>query len=295
MRGLDSRSACRLRRVLPVLAALCTAVAASAGAQEFEEGGFGRKGFYVGVGASFGFPMGDWSGGDESGMSKSANSAAQANANQIEDENANLTILGFDQVRIKTSGLDLDAARFGLGGVVGYRISPLASLEVEAEWLADNGTSNFTIRDGGDTGTAEVKDLWALTANVRVYPWSGRFQPFGVFGIGLLNSHVDLNVTAPNVTTTATQFNNSNNMTTEIVLPAGFELVNPATDPPTVEPLVQNQDSTDGAFRVGLGLDAYLTENVAAEVKADYVYPFSDNGFVSTQYLSLRVGLLYRF
>ncbi len=317
MRSPDARAAWLPRCLLPALAVLCAAAGASAQSEEFEEGGFGRNGFYVGVGASFGFPMGDWTQGDEGGMSQAANESAQQFANAIEDASGNLTILSITPVKIQANGLDLDATRFGLGGVVGYRISPLAALEVEGEWLANTGRSNFTITNGGDSGSAEVKDLWAVTANVRVYPFSGRFQPFGVFGIGLLNSHVDLNVLAPNVTTTATQDNNGTippppTGESEIVLPAGFALVDtggatipkPPEDPPdsqptfedpTFEPLVQDETSLDGAFRAGLGMDVYLTESVAAEVKADYVFPFSDNGFVSTQYLSLRVGLLYRF
>jgi opacity protein-like surface antigen len=251
--------------------ALCAAGTASADVDEgeFEETGFARKGFYVGVGASFGFPNFNSSPFHQE-MEDLADASAAVSGADLPPRSE------IEPVTIRTSGMGLDETRFGVGGVAGYRISRYAALELEGEWLADRGQSTFTIKESGDMGTVEVSELWTLTANVRVYPFGGRFQPFGVFGVGLIHSRVDIDIETENVTTLAYPPDAA-----PVVLPANFVYS-------------KHPSQTDGGLRAGLGMDAYLTEHVAAEVKADYVYSFSPN-ITDTNYFSVRLGLLYRF
>jgi opacity protein-like surface antigen len=261
--------------LLATSCALCAAAAASAEQDlgEFEGTGFARDGFYVGVGASFGFPNIN-SSGFHGEMEDLANTSAEASAAQVP---LPTRVESIEPADIHTTGMRLDETRFGVGAVAGYRFSRYAALEVEGEWLADRGQSTFTVVNSGDMGTVEVSELWALTANLRVYPFGGRFQPFGIFGLGLIHSRVDIDIETQNLTTPAM----TSNPTGVIDLPANFVYQ-------------KHPDQIDGGLRAGVGMDAYLTEHVAAEIKADYVFNFSPN-IVETNWVSVRLGILYRF
>jgi hypothetical protein len=72
------------------------------------------------------------------------------------------------------------------------------------------------------------------------------------------------------------------NLPETIVVPADFRYKKTST-------------SLDGALRVGGGIDIYATRNIVSEINATYVVPFSDVGFVNTDYVSVQWRLVYRF
>ena len=283
-RGSTSPSPERNIRSTPwtALALLLVLVLPSAGSGE-EEGApdYARNGFYVGFGGVFLYPA-DWDGDfEDSDFENSAGKIATNNAAaalEAIDEDARLEP---PEVLITTSGVDLDEL-WGAGAVVGYRASPHLALEFEGEWIADSSESSFTIDNTGDRGKIEVDDLWTVTANVRVYPFTGRFQPFGIVGFGLYHADVDARGESNGNTTTGIN-----------------------DDPPPPDDLYEDipadfsyrssKTKTDGVLRAGLGLDAYVTPEIAIETKVDYVLPFTDTGLITTDYLSVRVGVLYRF
>jgi hypothetical protein len=260
-----------LGRVSLFLVGLVFATSAVAQSDERESPDFGRNGPYVGISGSYALPL-DWSGDFHGPFNAAASDLANASAQASLD--AMNSQAGFQEIVIRSSGVDLDDGLLGFGAVVGYRVAPNAALEVEGEWLTGSNASSFTIENTGDTGTAEVKDLWTITANVRVYPLTGRLQPYGVFGLGVYHSTLDVRARTTGLTT--------------------------PTDgiPPVVSAdfaIDSSESSLDGALRAGAGLDAYVTAHFAARVGFDYVYPFVDTGFVKTDYISIRFGLLYRF
>jgi opacity protein-like surface antigen len=253
----------------------------SAGSAEEGEPDYARNGFYVGVGGVFLYPA-DWDGDfEDSDFENSAGRVATNNAAaalEAIDEDARLEP---PEVLITTSGVDLDEL-WGAGAVFGYRASPHLALEFEGEWIADSSESSFTIDNTGDRGKIEVDDLWTVTANVRVYPFTGRFQPFGIVGFGLYHADVDARGESNGNTTTGI---NDDPPPPDVLyedIPADFSYRSSKT-------------KTDGVLRAGLGLDAYVTPEIAIETKVDYVLPFVDTGLIKTDYLSVRVGVLYRF
>lgn len=260
-----------LGSVLLCLVGLVSATRAAAQPDEPDPPEFARNGPYVGVSGSYALPL-DWSGDFHSpfdaAASDAANESAQANLDAVNSQAA------FQEVVIRSSGADLDDGLLGIGAVVGYRVTPNLAFEIEGEWLTGSNVSSFTIENTGETGTAEVKDLWTITANVRVYPLTGRLQPFGVFGLGAYHSTLDVRASTTGLTTPTDG--------TPPVVSADFEID-------------ANESNLDGALRAGAGLDAYVTRHLAARVGFDYVHPFVDTGFIKTDYISIRFGLLYRF
>ena len=67
----------------------------------------------------------------------------------------------------------------GIGGAVGYRFRPHFAIEGQVEWQGDSDVLNPF--DGSTAGTISRADA---TANLKVYLLTGRFQPYGVAGIG---------------------------------------------------------------------------------------------------------------
>ena len=60
---------------------------------------------------------------------------------------------------------------------LGYRCSPHLGWEFNYEWA-----ESFDLSDGSDV------DLWALTSDAKFYPFTGRWQPFLLAGVGILTA-----------------------------------------------------------------------------------------------------------
>lgn len=72
----------------------------------------------------------------------------------------------------------------GMNGRIGYRLHSLFAVEAAAEWLPEADVDVF----GSDIGTVES---WTATLNGKAYPLSGRFQPFGLVGLGAMIAEGD--------------------------------------------------------------------------------------------------------
>lgn len=267
-----------MRLTLPIACLGAALLVAPAFAQQGEgEPDFARDGPYVGIGGVFLVP-GDWTGDFENNFEGEATRIATKNAREALEQIQPGGSLNPPQAVITISGTELDEL-WGAGGVLGYRVSPNLGLEFEGEWIAESNASSFTIENTGDVGRVEIDELWTVTANVRVYPLTGRIQPFAVVGVGVY--HAQLEVSARSVGNTTTgEFGNPPMPIAGI--PADFTLIDRKT-------------KTDGVVRAGVGLDVYLTPEIAGEAKVDYVIPFVETGLLDTDYLSVRLGLLYRF
>jgi len=281
--------------VTVITASLALAHGAAAVMDE-DEGGeseFVRTGFYLGVGGTAAFGH-HWDNDVDDHLNEDASDLATENAQAALDLNppATDTVI---PVTIQVNGADLEDALFGVNGVIGYRAGALVAFEVEGEYLISSNESGLNVdsvqvlaEDDFDvlqssTGThwAKIEDIWAITANVKIYPpfegWLKpleRFQPFAKVGLGVLHSKFSTEVESEGLTTTNTA------ETQEV--PADFRL--------------KSSDSNiDGALRVGGGIDIYATRNLVAEINTTYVLPFSDVGFLKTDYVSVQWRLVYRF
>lgn len=246
---------------------------------EGDESVFVRKGFYLGVGGTAGFPN-NWNSDFDGELNDKATDLANQNAQAYLDAPGPPGGTAVP-LSLTVDGADLEDAQFGINGVFGYRAGALVAFEVEGEWLI---TSNETDLDvSGSTGShnAEVDEIWTITANVKVYPpfvgWLRhleRFQPFAKVGLGAQNSKLDIDIESSGLTTT--------NTAGTVVVPADFTMKDTETN-------------LDGALRVGGGIDIYATRNIVSEINATYVLPFSDTGFLKMDYVSVQWRLVYRF
>ncbi len=127
----------------------------------------------------------------------------------------------------------------------GYRISRYAAIEAEFEILPSI--------DASIPGTrfAEI-DFFALTANAKFFPITGRIQPFALVGLGVLHGEVKDTL--------------------------GFDI---------------SDTVADLAFRVGGGLDVYITEHVALTAGVTYLRGTGDVS--DSSYISTSIGAQYRF
>ncbi len=152
----------------------------------------------------------------------------------------------------------------GLGGVVAIPV------DSEDEFLGLDTRGGYRGQWGGGElqfewdEDSDVNYDWALTLNGKLYflagledvlpPVARRFQPFATAGFGIL--HFDRRFR-----TNATRSDTKN---------------------------------WDFAIRAGLGLDVYLTRNIAISVNGTYVLP-TDKTLTGLDYGLIGWGLLYRF
>jgi hypothetical protein len=127
----------------------------------------------------------------------------------------------------------------------GYRIIPNLALEVELAYLGGFDPKGTRINIKGLT----------LTGNVKAYVLTGRFQPFAVAGIGMLNWRGE--------DRDALSYNDS------------------------------VFSKADLAARFGGGIDVYLTEHFALEAKATYV--LSTRELKGSDFVDLTFGGQIRF
>lgn len=265
----------RCRNAL-LIACLVLATGASAEEEQQEqadETGFARPGFYVAFGGTYAAPLG-WDTDVDNDLNEDAsdlaNEIAGANLNDIDPS------LRLVPLEVKVDGADVEDGFWGVNGVVGYRVEERVAFEVEAEWLSGSNKSSLDVEGSSGTHTIEIEEIWAITANVKIYPpLTGRFQPFGVVGLGLQNSRLEVDMVTSGLTTTDEGEN--------VVVSADFQVRS-------------RKNTLDGVVRLGGGIDMYATENVAVELNATYVLPFVDvGGITTTDYLSVGWRLKYRF
>lgn len=209
-----------LRILLAAVAALLV-YSATASAQDEDGPDYARVGFYVGAGVS------------------------GASFTELENEvEESLRAVGiFDSVSVDTGvGFDLYA---------GYRAHPNVAVEAEFEMIpaTDLNSSGF--------GTVPELQTWTLTGNFKVFPITGRVQPFGLVGIGVLHGRV------------------KDIMAKDIM---GVEI---------------KDSELDFVARFGAGVDLYITEHFALSAKASYVVGTGADDVLD--YVSFGGGAQYRF
>jgi opacity protein-like surface antigen len=159
----------------------------------------------------------------------------------------------------------------GFNARLGWRSSPHFGFELETEYINDFTFSyaQDDIDEDNDPIIVDKKfDTLALTItfNAKVHLLTGRIQPYGIAGAGLL------------------YYQNRD-----------------YKDRDERDTKESKSDDTSFALRGGIGLDYYITEQLVANIEGSYVYATSklnvaeSGSSVPLDYLSLGVGLAYRF
>lgn len=133
---------------------------------------------------------------------------------------------------------------WGFTGRAGVRVTKNFALDVAADFFDEFNTNN------GDVGG------FAIGLNGKVYPLTGRFQPYATVGLGAYRL-----ISNKNTFGSGLNFASSDN-------------------------------ATEVMGRLGGGLDAYVTENIA--VFAEVVYLLSDAKLSDFQSAPVSFGILYR-
>ncbi len=117
---------------------------------------------------------------------------------------------------------------------LGYRFHPHIAVEVMGERV---DAFDLDLAGSGISGSGEAEiNTWAGTLNGKFFALTGRVQPYGLLGIGVMQA--ELKATGPG---------------------GSVEL-----------------DETDLAFRYGAGIDSYITEHWVFNLEASYVQPTED-------------------
>ena len=143
---------------------------------------------------------------------------------------------------------------FGFNGRVGYRCHRRFSAEVEVEWL-DRFKADVSASGSDKIATVDLEPV-VVTANIKGYLLTGRYQPFLLVGAGLMTAEAKLRDTA------------------------GMGLS-------------ASERDTDFAARFGGGIDLYATKHVVLSVEAEFVLPTGD--VKDLDYISIGWGFQYRF
>jgi opacity protein-like surface antigen len=150
----------------------------------------------------------------------------------------------------------------GVNGRVGYRCHRYFSAEVEVEW---NRFSSDLTQPGYERLANVVSEPVVVTANVKGYFLTGRYQPFLLLGAGVMSADIKLRD------------------------PVGLEFTG-----------LKSRSENEFAMRFGGGIDLYATEHVVVSLEANYVLPFSsletlDDMKYTPDYITVSWGFQYRF
>ena len=166
------------------------------------------------------------------------------------------------------AGVDLDSEpSIGFNAEGGYRIHPWVSIAAHVEHLPEISISTGNRRAGPQAGSGVLKgESWALTADARLFPLTGRVQPFLVLGAGWLWVHTD----------------------DERVVQTS------AGEDPMLEPIDSGLGNRDGfVARAGGGVDLYLTDAFFLSAQVTYVVPV--DRVQDFDYVSVAWGFGYQF
>jgi opacity protein-like surface antigen len=171
-------------------------------------------------------------------------------------------LTGWDQFR-NTEGADIGTTLgFELRG--GYRVLEYFAAEGQIDFL-----SGFRLRTGDpDVGDLEI-DGTVFTANAKGYLPFGRFQPYGLVGLGGMFARVR---TAEAIGTICT--------------PGFYGWWCRGV-------YGRLEDGTDGVARLGGGFDIFVTEQIAINLDATYILPFGK--LDELRYISFNWGAKFKF
>jgi opacity protein-like surface antigen len=254
----------------------CMATAILTRNDEEEEEGYGRRGFYVGLGPTYA----------RENFSDSAvlnlfdgelndNLQGVRGTPVLEDLDAKPPILqDGDPGNYSFSVSDIDSDAFGASGRVGYRCHPYISSELQFEVLSDfDGAIDETTVNTWPSAADDVLrnfdlDLETLvfTVNAKGHLMTGRYQPFVLAGLGFMRMETK-----------------AYDKTSQAALDAAGRDRAPQASDRRVEV----------AARFGGGIDFYITENWVATAEASYLLPTGK--LEDMDYYSIGLGLQYRF
>jgi opacity protein-like surface antigen len=145
---------------------------------------------------------------------------------------------------------------FGFNGQVGYRCHRRFSAEVQTEWLS--GFDADLTQPNVDQLAKVSYEPVVVTANVKGYFLTGRYQPFLLVGAGAMTAD------------------------TKLRDPVGLAFTG-----------LDSESENAFVMRFGGGIDLYATENVALSLGIDYVLPFGN--LDALDYVTIGWGVQYRF
>jgi len=143
---------------------------------------------------------------------------------------------------------------WGVGGNAGNRCHERFATEAEVQWMT--GFTGDVYAEGQGRISRFYLDVLTGTVNFKGYLLTGRFQPYGLIGIGAMTVDSRIEDTVGN----APEKNTSNTMF---------------------------------AARFGGGIDVYVTRHIVAKAGVDYLMPIS--GIKNFKALIVDAGLEYRF
>jgi len=153
-------------------------------------------------------------------------------------------------------GVSVDNS-LGVGGDAGYRCHRYFSTAVQFEQVM-GFKEDYSVPSTGARAAADVDPL-TVTTNFKAHLPLGRFQPFGLVGVGMMAASTkERNAAEEALGATATN------------------------------------ESKGVALRFGAGMDFYATKNIVLNVGAGYVLPLGNN-IKYLNYISVGWGVQYRF
>ena len=203
---------------VPVLALVAVSLAAPAPG---EDGGYARRGLYIGAGGVYALE-------------------------QFDLPSGTVSVAGSPPVHVDVDG----GNSWGAEGRVGYRFHPNVAAEGQLQYFDEFGLDLHA--SPGSSGQVATIDGMSVMGNVKGYPLTGRVQPYLLGGIGLLWLQL------------------------EDAFGAGLE-----------------DHEVGFAGHVGVGVDAYLTDNLLLNLEASYLLPAGD--LSDFRMIPISLGMQYRF
>jgi opacity protein-like surface antigen len=243
----------------------CMAIALLTQDEEEEDEGYDRRGFYLGLSASY--ARQNFSDSDVLNLVDGElqdNLRVLRGTPELGNPEADPPIPPGDPGVYTFNLDDVEDDVFGILGRGGYRCHPYISAELQFETLADfdgsireNGTPS---NDSARNFDLELETL-VFTDNIKGHLLTGRTQPFVLLGVGFMR------------------------MESKAYDSSGGDI--PGRAPQTSDRIV------NVAFRYGAGLDFYLTKNVVMSAEGSYLMPLGK--LDGLDYYQFGVGLQYRF
>jgi opacity protein-like surface antigen len=147
---------------------------------------------------------------------------------------------------------------WGAEARVGYRFHPNLAAEGQLQCYDNFGIDVAEVADARPKRDFLTLNGLSLMGNVKGYPFTGRVQPYGLLGLGLLWLH---------------------------------------TQPPRTlyDDLQKGFDDHEVEFagRIGVGIDGYLTRNLLLNVETSYLVP--TGGLRDFRMVPISLGVQYRF
>ncbi len=242
----------------------CMAVALLTEEDEGTQEGYGRRGFYAGLSASYARENFSNSKVDDLVYSELLDNLRTLRGTPLESDPPTDPPTIIDPGIYTIAFDDIEDDAFGFAGRVGYRCHPRVSGELQFEWLetfqGELVETGAPLNDAPRKFDLELESL-VMTVNAKGFLLTGRYQPFALLGIGFMRME-----------------SKSRDVSGGTL--AGFAAQ-------------QSDREVEFALRFGAGLDFYLTENWVTTAEGSYVMPTGK--LDGLDYYQFALGIQYRF